>query len=349
MKTKLLIWWIDDERDRLTPAAQRAIEKPTHPSLNHRRAHLELKHVGTDVETKAIVSEMVEAAKVKQLPDIVVIDQILNVKSSDGAVERGSSLAVRLRVQGPSVPFVGVTGVPFERIASLQKNQFIELFSRDAVHKGDCIPDLFAIADGFATAIKASFKLTGKATHRKKLIDLLDAPEEDAELLYPCIPGAFQCRWDDETPHAFARWIWHFLMGRPGFLYDDLEAATLVGLNENGLERIAAQLRGCEYDGVFASVSRRRWWVSKVRSKVRDLTGADASEPLWLLGRRIAKNQRKLFSRCYGGTSTDAPNVVAFADDSLRKRVQTRIQDSAPLDADTPPLGFEQRRIFSGK
>jgi hypothetical protein len=167
--------------------------------------------------------------------------------------------------------------------------------------------------------------------------------------LIDCIPGEFKSPWDQGTPHAFARWIWHTLMGRPGFLYDWLEVSTLLGLKQEGLSKLTKLLSKCKYAGAFASASRPRWWVSKVRQQVREITKAKPTEPLWELGRKLV-DDKNLFSKCHGASGRDiVPNVVAFSDGRLQKRVQTRIEDTEPLSTDTPPLGFEQRRVFFRK
>jgi hypothetical protein len=230
MSINLQIWWIDDELDRLTKSAQRLIERPEHPALRNCSATLHLQHVKTAEEIDALVSMLAAAKSQRQLPDLIVVDQILNVQSADGIVQRGSSLAVMLRVQAPSVPLVGVTGAPAEDVAALQRDQFIDLLSRDAVNRGTCIPDLYAIAKGFSVVAKNLGNLRRPGIHRKLLLRLIASPEADEELLFASVPGDFKRHWDSETIHSFARWVWHTLLGRPGFLYDDLETATLLGL-----------------------------------------------------------------------------------------------------------------------
>lgn len=199
------------------------------------------------------------------LPHLIIVDQVLN--RNDGVVRRGSSVAVALRAQAPEVPIVGVTAAALKDVAELQKDQFIEFFDIGDMQSGSKIPDLFAIAEGFPS-IAAVRSSTQEATIlRKTIFKLLRCPKQDVDFLSSCLPGEFITPWDDERPHAFARWIWHVFTARAGFLYDDLEIATLLGVNISGLESIIQHISGCEYLGTLQSESRRRWWVSKVRAR----------------------------------------------------------------------------------
>lgn len=346
-KKKMLIWWIDDEKDgRLNPTAKALIETPRDATLTKRTAELQIKRVTTDEGIQEVAALL--SKQETHLPDLIVIDQMLNVLSPSGLVQRGSSVAVLLRAQVPSIPVVGVSGSDPAKVAALQKDQFIELFSREAVHKGHGVTDFYAIADGFRTVIDTVPHLKDSTLHRSALLKLIDAAPDDEELLFSCIPGEFKKPWDDETPHSFARWMWHTFLGRPGFVFDDLEVATFLGVKLEGITKLQKHLSGCEYAGAFASGARRRWWLSKVRTKIRKLRDATAATPLWMLGRDIVKD-KELFSRSYGSsTKGTVPDVVAFQDGryDTRKRVQTRIEDTEPVETDTPPIGFEQLRVY---
>jgi hypothetical protein len=350
---RLLMWWIDDETDRLNPSAQKAISRPPQIELRNRTADLQLKKVKAEKDILSVISEIADIRAGKgALPDLIIIDQRLDLESKKDVVQRGSSVAVALRTQAPSVPLVGVTGADIDEIFSLlQKEQFIDVFARSEIHRFDRIPDLYGIADGFAVLWKNFKKLSSTAIDKNLVRRLLRMPAEDADLLYDCIPGRFKRPWDEEMAHSFSRWVLHTLMARPGFLYDDLEIATLLGLNVTGFERIAAQFSGCAYRGVFNCVSRRRWWVSLVRAEARRLVSESFSKPLWEAGRELLGRQnRSQFSRCYGPNSSPCiPDVVAYLDERCdpRKRVQAKASDTRLIEPDAPPVGFEQRRIFS--
>jgi len=346
MKNKTLqIWWVDDEAERLRSRAIKRIQEGGGASVKARwRAKVWLLCLKDQTGRIEFEKEMDRAKRNKKLPHLIVLDQNLNI--ADGL--RGSSFAVSIRAEIPSVPIVGVTAVELEKIADLQREQFIELFSLDGLQSGDRIPDLFSIATGFAKVASSYRRTTNPSERTGQILQWLDCPKDDSDFLSKCLPGEFIDEWDDETGHSFARWVWHTFAGRPGFLSDDLEIATVLGLKESGLMRLETKLNGCDYRGVFSSSARRRWWVSKVRRAVRELTKASATEPLWKLGRQLIGDQYvRDFSRCHGRSPKGCvPDVVAFSDDTLRDPIQARMQDTKPLDTDTPPFGFEQRRVF---
>jgi hypothetical protein len=340
---RLIFWWVDDQPKRLPKSAQQRIEKPK--SVRHARAEVRIKEVKNEKQITQLEAEL-RSAKSSQLPGLIMIDQILT--NTSGMV-RGSTLAVSLRAVRPGVPVVGVTAVDFETIAELQKDQFLEFFCLDDLQSGERIADLYAIADGFRQVVALRKFSKDRERLKKQVVKLIDCPTEDIDLLSQCLPGDLLGTWDAETPHTFTRWIWHTLAGQPGFLYDDLETATALGLTLSGLARVERQLRVCEYKGVLTSPARRRWWISRVRAQVRQRFHADVTQPLWKLGRQLLPaKSAKYLSRCHGRQREPdcVPDVVAFEDELCRDRVQVRSEDTQPLNTDNPPIGFEQRRVF---
>ena len=346
-RQKLRIWWMDDEPDRLKRFPRQAIEHPE--QLSDRSA--ELKVVGLDANTGVaeVLKEFERAKQKGRSPDLVVIDQML--QSWDDSMRRGSTLAVTIRDEHPTVALVGITGMTgseMERIEELQKAQFIEFYARHQIVSGNHIPDLYAIADGYRVLMAFS-KTQGSGSPKvADLCKLVKCPDDDVELFSSSVPGVFKKKWDTGTGHTFARWLWHELQGRPGFLYDELETATLLGLKTEGLAFLKENLIDCQYNGVLASIVRPRWWGSRVRQQVRKLKKANSSVPLWALGRDlIGEKNSSYFSKCHRRPmSNEVPTVVAFSDGTQRKRVQALISDTIPVETDSPPFGFEQRRVI---
>lgn len=339
----LRICWMDDEPDRLKGSARDGLQNPE--SLKGRRADLKVVDLGGKADITAILAELDEDKKEGRSPHLIVIDQML--QKAESFLQRGSSLAAMIRDKDTGAALVGVTAADPIEVGALQREQFIEFFSRDDISTAERIPDLYAIADGFA-ALSAFKDSSGtSSTIAEDLCKLVKCPPADKELFVSILPGVFKATWDNGTRHSFARWIWHELLGRPGLLYDELEAATLLGLKAEGFEKLKSRLTACEYGGAFASVSRPRWWVSRLRERVRKLTGGTVADPLSSLGRKLIDDQ-SLFSKCHGRPhAAEVPTVVAYSDGTKRKRIQARIEDTAPLETDTPPLGFEQRRIYN--
>jgi CheY-like chemotaxis protein len=346
-KKRFSIWWVDDQAERVNRLAVQNIEQGLKPGKELLTAEVKFIHLKTPNDRVEFEKTLANAKRDKELPDLVVVDQNLNV--AEGL--RGSNLAVAIRADYPVVPVVGVTAVEFQKIVDLQRNQFIELFCLDDLQSGERVPDLFAIAESFKRVI-GEYKRSSTAKQRtSQILDWLRCPDDDSEFLSISLPGTFLAKWDIETPHSFARWVWHTFTGRAGFLYDDLEVATMLGVTVAGLKRLLPTIASCEYDGIFAckSPARRRWWVSRVRGTVRKVSKAAMTDPLWTLGRRLITEKRsKEFSHCHGRSTKDCvPDVVAYSDDTLENRVQASSDDTQPLQTDTPPIGFEQRRVFA--
>ncbi|HEV2840122.1 MAG TPA: response regulator [Chthoniobacterales bacterium] len=341
------IWWVDDQTERLNRLAIQSIENGVKFGKRTLRAKVDVVRLKTPEDRDAFEKKLDAAERDKNLPHLIVMDQNLNVPEG----LRGSNLAVAIRADYSSVPVVGVTAVEFQKIVDLQRDQFIELFCLDDLQSGDRVPDLFAIAESFEELVRNYSSSGTTQTRTTKILKWLACPPDDSEFLAICLPGAFLAKWDIETPHSFARWVWHTFIGRAGFLYDDLEIATMLGVKESGLKHLLSTLSDCEYEGLFASNSptRRRWWVSKVRRVIRKASKAAMTDPLWTLGRKLITDKHsKDFSHCHGARSKSCvPDVVAYSDDTLNDRVQARNEDTQPVQTDTPPVGFEQRRVFS--
>jgi len=265
-----------------------------------------------------------------------------------GDVQRGSSLAAVIHDNHPEIALVGMTGDD-AAVEELQKSKFIDFYQRNEIATGDCIPDLYAIADGYETL--THFFGSGKAASAipSGICQFVKCPKSDEDTFVASIPGTFKSPWDTGTSHTFARWIWNDLLHRPGLLYDALEVATLLGLKLQGLPLIEKHLEKCRYSGIFASSHGPRWWVSLVRDEIRKLTKANMSQPLWELGRTLAggDKHKALFSKCHGRpNSSEAPTVVAFSDGTKRTRVQAAMADTIPVETDSSSSGFEQTRQY---
>ncbi len=343
----LLFWWVDDEPDRLEATAKARISHPNLPGLPGTQAKIVAKPLKNEQQWVTMEKDLAIAKTRDRLPRLVIIDQILN--RSDGIVRRGSTIAVAIRAQAPSVAVVGTSAASLKEIAELQRDQFIEFFCLEDLQSGERVADLFSVADGFAKLVARKREVATGVAGKANVLRLLNCPPEDADFLASCLPAEFFGSWDDETPHGLARWIWHVLLGRDGFLKDDLELATMLGLKREGLIKLLPHLSDCQYNGVFASSARRRWWVSRVQRAMRARAKAPVTKPMWELGRKILtiKNER-FFSRCHGRTSTACvPDVVAFGDDTRRNRVQAMTEDTRLIETDSPPVGFEQYRVFA--
>ena len=73
-------------------------------------------------------------------------------------------------------------------------------------------------------------------------------------------------------------------MAKPGFLYDTLWTATLLGLKEESFKKVTHLFKNAKYLGLFADKSNERWWQTQVRQIIYAKNPDDKSALPWLLG-----------------------------------------------------------------
>lgn len=334
MRRKLRFVWFDDKKSK--PEAYRgAIEDG--PEGSSLRCSLEV------VELKQNVLAALQTwlgDERHQLPDLVVLDHVLN--SRDIFKIKGSSLAHLLRGAHNSVPIVCVTAAYDQRKAFDQEDisEYSALFLyRDL---GDHVEHLYSIAVDFPR-----LSPTG-ADVRAHLVSLLKAPPKDASDLLAVLPDEFRNQPHSTTQHRIAKWILGTLFKRPGFLYDPVYAATLLGLSEAGFEKVQHLFKRALYKGVFATKSTARWWASELRRIVFDLVPADTADTPQLAGRCLPGISQEDFSRCFvTKASALPPQVVALIDaqTDVYKPVLGEHSQPSPNDVAVPP-GFERRFVI---
>jgi CheY-like chemotaxis protein len=337
-----VFWWIDDEPKRIQLAlVKKGIEHPRHAGLKGAGATLDVKIIA-EGNLSALESDLAKISTAAQ-PDLIIIDQCLG--NVERAEKLGSSLAVSLRAQRPTVPIVLVSAD--HPVLSQQRREGIDFIRVGDIQSGTRVPDLFAIAAGFKAVIKAKIQ-GGGIPKPKAVLKLLAVPKAEHDAFLHCLPHEFLQEWDAETPHRFARWVWNDLLGRNGFLVDELGVMTLLGLREEALPRVAKVLSPCLYSGCFASAGRPRWWVSLVRETVRTKFSADLSDPLSELGRRLVKGSA-LYSEAYAHEGEAViPDCVAYIDGRMRERAAALRKDTQTLPFEIPAPGFDPVRVFTG-
>lgn len=325
--------WVDDQKAKVDPFR----EVIRAGSTSHRAA-IELLEVKTN-----LLDELDRwcSANKKRPPDLIVIDHIFNPILPFGM--KGSSVAHLLRNEFPRVPMVCVTAM-FDRASSFDQEDISEYTALFLYQKlENHIEDLYAIARDFPKV-----RLSGVGV-RKHLVACLKAPPRDKEDLLRILPEEFQDEKHSTTDHRIARWIYNTLLHRPGFLYDRLQTATLLGLTEEGFAKVEDRFQGARYKGVFATKRDSRWWSSAVRTLLYDLVGDAAPDPPQYAGRTLPGITQSDHSVCYVSKKTDPPpDAVVAADatrDAKRHVVRRQYADLHPSDPGITP-GFESRLIL---
>lgn len=353
------IYWIDDKSEMFPSEAVR--------DRIAAKCNSELVLIDAKPETTARIHNERRAGADHEL---IVLDYWLgNLSRPEGEerrIEFGSSWAAILRADHPSLPIVGVTSETINDIPDSHKSQFLQLLERKNIWDERHDSDLRALIIGFP-AVYELWKKRRKepmgpsgipekvSVELQAIIQLLSPPEAIAGYLESALPEIAKQPWDQETPHEFSRWVIDILLGRPGFLFDSLEAATFVGLTQEGFDLVAARFDKAKYSGVFASDDRPRWWANQMRPVFTEIIGTPITGPVREHRAKLIEVLDVLEARFQSKAYTledgeDIPDCVAFDEGSrqMERRVQARIQDTEIDPQENPPPGFEARRIWRG-
>jgi hypothetical protein len=355
MKTVKTLYWIDDDHDQnahRTPkgASKRAIED----GLN---VHLQAMQFKSHKDYAEFIANLPESKTYGVLMDY----KLTNVGALEGS-EYGTTWAAQLRALKPSIPVVGVSLENEKEVPRFRMENFLAFFSRKVfLHGKPPLLELKALLEGYSTIWRAMTKGNSK-TGLELMIKLVKPPEGAEELLRVALPPALRGSFDDETPHAASRWIWHQFQGEPGFLFDELETATFLGITKEAfLERAADAFADARYTGALACKDRPRWWVCQLRGAAEKQVGQDLVGPVaqsrdkLLLSFGIQKEKiGALFAKTYGRHGyCQPPECVSFKDQDsknerrLNERVPALLKDTLIDEVDAnPPFGFQARRHF---
>lgn len=286
------------------------------------------------------------AANKDQPPDLIVIDHIFTLGLGLPFGLKGSSLAHLLRNELPRVPMVCVTSM-FDRAASFDQediSEYTALFLYQHLEKH--IEDLYVIARDFSKLHPAPGAVGNVRDH---LVSCLKAPTRDREDLLRILPDEFQDQKHATTDHRVGWWVFNILLRRPGFLYDRLHTATLLGLTEQGFAKVEEKFQSAEYKGVFATSRDPRWWSSAVRKLLYSIAGEDAPDLPQYAGRSLPGILESDHSVCYVSRKREPPpdSVVATdtTPDAKRRVVRGQYAASHPGSRGVVP-GFETRLVL---
>lgn len=195
------------------------------------------------------------------------------------------------------------------------------------------------------------------------IFDLLAAPDCTREQLKEALPEQFQKglgspprKGKSSRPSErhgnvilFARWIRRILFKYPGLLYDDIYAATYLGMTPKAFDKRIGNLSKqnkaiarAEYNGVFARQSNRRWWKQALADAVYEAAAKKkiVFSNAWEVATNLFEIKKSDRSRCVV-CGKEFPETVAF--DPSEPSVKRPVHRHCSLIANRPsPKGFEQ-------
>ena len=287
MSTSKRIVWIDDD-----PGRERTAD-----DLGAKFVNVENKDLAQKIE------ELLDGPA----PALVILDHVFNRTTTKNPVfQKGSTIAEAIKEKWPSCPVVGVTNVDNVQDIDLRTRETYDiLFPFHDFH--EYIDGIDAIRKGFALVTRT------KAKTARKLITLLRPPENDVDRLVAALPDDLKKSFRDPSiASRLYRWT-NGLMGRPGFLYDKLWAATFLGLNESGFQKVTRRFKKAEYTGIFARSDDPRWWSSRLSDLLYGQREPASDELSWHVGRRLRGLEKQHYSRCHV-CREDFPETVAYLD-----------------------------------
>lgn len=329
MSNKLNIFWIDDDPSR----------KKESESLGNRvKANIDF----IDVEKHVLLDKLNEILS-KQMPDLILMDHRLNNVKESG-FETGSTAAEILREKWWDCPIVCITAVPLKDIDLHKQSIYEDVFEIEKVSEYDLT--LLSIARSFQELQNQKKRLQDK----DDFIRMLKAPEDDRVRLESILPQELKNKefyQDESLLLNISRWVRHTLIAKPGFLYDRLWTATLLGIKEESFKKVEKIFEEAKYNGIFADESNERWWQSKLREIIfSQFPDSDSILP-WELGRRLPDIEEPDFSKCHV-SGEDYPETVAYTDEKAETRRPMRLRYTVPHPNFEKLLFFEEIRMMKG-
>ncbi len=274
--------------------------------------------------------------------DMLLIDHDLSTASIDGKPIDyfGSTLAAEVRMRNPACPIVMVTKpeVITGNVQRLMNSTDVDLI----VYKDDIYQDADKVRNQIVdliTGFKGLDAIQGQDW--KAVLKLIQAEEDEVDLLketgLPVVKGV----WN--VPQT-ANWLRNVVLRYPGILYDDLTAATRLGISLESFrsERVQEIVEASRYKGIFGDY-RERWWRGRLFSIAQILISSEK------LTGSISEQFAKAYHMKYPDTLDPAMCLVdgsPIADwVCYILNMPVKQQNSIPYYPDARPAIMDQARV----
>jgi len=323
MKEKLHFLWIDDESERIKAAEsfERAKKiKITFEDVKKKDLFNELRRILDDTE-----------------PDLILVDHKLD-KVSEGIVRTGSSVAEIIREKLPECPIVCITAVELQDIPLHMQSIYEDIIRWS--NFSNYYSTLLSIAKSYK-----KLKST-RANNINSLLKLIDTPKDEIIRLSHIMPEEIKAHFnDDSLLFNISKWIRHNLVIRPGFLYDRLWAATLLGIKETSFKKVQKYFKKAKYNGIFADESNERWWQAKLREILYSISKRSELKLPWELGRELPGITKRDYSVCYA-CKKDLPETVGYIDELSENKEQMHLRCTITHPNFENSLFFEEIKMM---
>jgi hypothetical protein len=292
-----------------------------------------------------------ENLDISSLPEdikLLLVDWELNTQQDDGKKVSylGATFSTRFREVKPNTPI----------ILSTKKDIFgrnIRLSTDNGIFDGKMFKeeikeDPEEAAKKCLIWIEGYEKLTEVDKNLTGIFDLLSATEEDdlaaiGNANLPLTTKSADTHTSVWEIVSMARWINEVFLEYPGFIYDNLHAATFLGISLESFESILPELEALKYTGAFAP-SQGRWWKSKLQKFAQEII-AEANMNTVSIQHNFQKAFEQKFktkisySQCVYSKQSPADWVCYL----LKKPVMLRY--SLSYYPDNRPLAMDEARV----
>jgi CheY-like chemotaxis protein len=321
MKGKMRFVWIDDSIQRSRSAE--LMEK-------HLRINVDFKHVKNN-NLPDLISVLIKEKE----PDLIIMDHNLQ---HAGIFTRGSTVAQLIRDTWPKCPIISITAVDIDQIDSRMRSVYEEMFS------------INNISNHYKTIIelaKEYRKLRKNAPQKLiTIINKFNPPKIDKEKLIAVLPTELKDNFSDKSLIInLSKWTRRVLLSRPGFLYNKLTAATYLGLNESGFDKIEKLFDDASYKGIFAKTIPQLWWKSSLTYILFANVKSTNSIIPWEVGRMLNKITKRDYSKCYV-SGEEYPETVAYIDLNSNEEKPMKLKYTIPHPNFEELLFFDEIRMM---
>lgn len=300
--------WIDDDKSRKK-------------NLDTLKRKLSVGGQFLDVSGEDITAK-VDSILLSNKFDLILIDHFLDsAKPKQASIRTGSTVTEYIREQRPDCPIVGVTGAGKATDIDFHKKSIYEdLFEVSSI--SDYYNSILSIAESYRTLVKK------RPQNNDDLIKLLKAPKDVMERLTIMIPDDVKRNYKDKSLLInISKWVRRGLMSKPGFLYDSLWTATLLGLKEESFIKVKQLFEKAKYNGLFSDESNERWWQAQVRKIIYAKYPDDKLAFPWQLGHKLPIIVKKDHSVCHV-CGKEFPETVGYTDEAAKTPVPMHLRCS---------------------
>jgi hypothetical protein len=330
MSTKELnIYWLDDEPNRFDVFKPLIEETAADFSLS-----VKVHTILVDQNLINIIEQW-EDSPPTPAPDLFMLDHILQVHLPFRMT--GNTLAHILRRSFTNIPLVSVTAMFTQGHDSGQDiNEYTAIFDYNDLSEN--IEDMLSIARDYGQLAAATWD---------GLLGILHIPDSEKGVLQLAIPQDLFIEHTPTKHNQLARWVHSVLLTKPGYLYDELYAATFLGLTVTGFNKVKGKFDKALYQGPFATNRRPLWWQTKLKDQLYDILGENSPDYTQAAGRMLTKFEEDDLCKCYVSGTSDAVDFVVAQTYPNKSWHVVREQYAIPNpDSFSPLPGFDQLLII---